>query len=86
MSVLNNFQDWKNFLNERVEQAQSLGMDNEALNNAAVQIGEYLSKEIDPKNDQERMLKELWDAADEQEKHTMANLMVKLVHGGDQQS
>ena len=27
MSVLDNFQDWKNFLSQRVEQAQGMGMD-----------------------------------------------------------
>ncbi|PTX58652.1 uncharacterized protein DUF3243 [Melghirimyces profundicolus] len=82
MSVLNNFQDWKNFLNERVEQAQGVGMDKETINDVAYQLGDYLSKEIDPKNEQERLLKELWDAADEQEQRMMAGLMVKLVHGG----
>ncbi|SMO55599.1 DUF3243 domain-containing protein [Melghirimyces algeriensis] len=84
MSVLSNFGDWKNFLNERVEQAQSLGMDKDTITDVAYQIGDYLAKEIDPKNEQERLLKELWDAADEEEQRTMASLMVKLVHGGQQ--
>lgn len=81
MSVLSNFQDWKNFLSERVEQAQGLGMDNETITDVAYQIGDYLAQEIDPKNSQERLLKELWDAADEEEQRTMAGLMVRLVHG-----
>jgi hypothetical protein len=79
MSVLDNFQDWKSFLSERVEQAQKLGMNQDTISEVAYQIGDYLAQGVDPKNEQERVLKELWDAADEQEQKTMANLMVKLV-------
>ena len=42
----------------------------------------FLSNKVDPENEQERVLKELWDAGDEQEKHTLARLMVKLVDKG----
>ncbi|OYD09510.1 DUF3243 domain-containing protein [Paludifilum halophilum] len=83
MSVLNDYQDWKNFLSQRVDQAQSLGMDEEKIKDVAYQIGDYLAQDIDPKNEQERVLKDLWDAADEQEQRTMAGLMVKLVHDGN---
>lgn len=84
MSVLNDFQDWKHFLSQRVEQAQNLGMDKETIQDVAYSIGDYLAKDIDPKNEQERVLKELWEAADEQEQRMMAGLMVKLVHDGKQ--
>ncbi|GGA34609.1 hypothetical protein GCM10007416_04330 [Kroppenstedtia guangzhouensis] len=83
MSVLDNFQDWKNFLSQRVEQAQGMGMDKETITDVAQQIGNYLAKEISPQNSQERLLQELWNAADEQEQKTIAGLMVKLVHGGE---
>ncbi|GGE24930.1 hypothetical protein GCM10011571_28870 [Marinithermofilum abyssi] len=79
MSVLDNFQDWKNFLSERVQQAQKMGMNQDTISEVAYQIGDYLAQDVEPKNEQERVLKELWNAADEQEQKTMANLMVKLV-------
>ncbi|MCS1351242.1 DUF3243 domain-containing protein [Mechercharimyces sp. CAU 1602] len=79
MSVLENFQEWKSFLNDRLDQAESLGVDNETISNMAYQLGDYLAKGVDPKNHQERVLKELWDVASEEEQHTIANLMVKLV-------
>lgn len=79
MSVLENFHEWKDFLSARVNQAETLGMDRETINNLAYQIGDYLAKDIDPKNVQERLLKDLWDVADEEEQRTMASLMVKLV-------
>lgn len=79
MSVLDNFQEWKNFLSERVNQAESLGMDQESIQDLAYQLGDYLARDIDPKNTQERLLKDLWDVASEEEQRMMAGLMVKLV-------
>lgn len=79
MSVLDNFQEWKDFLGARVNQAEKMGMDRETINQLAHQIGDYLAQDIDPQNVQERLLKDLWDVANEEEQQAIANLMVKLV-------
>jgi len=79
MSVLDNFRDWKQFLGERVEQAMQAGMESDTIQNVAYQIGGYLAEQVDPKNDQERLLKQLWEAGDEEQKRALASLMVKLV-------
>lgn len=79
MSVLDNFQDWKEFLANRVNQAEDSGMNQNSMENIAFQIGDYLSTKVDPKNDQERLLKELWDAGSEEEKRAMAGVMIKYV-------
>jgi hypothetical protein len=79
MSVLDNFQQWKDFLGERLEQAQQQGMSREVISDIAYQIGDYLAKKVDPKNPEERVLADLWHVADEQEQHAIANMMVKLV-------
>ncbi|MGA9173537.1 MAG: DUF3243 domain-containing protein [Thermoactinomyces sp.] len=82
MSVLNNFQEWKNFLAERVDQAKNMGMDQNTISDLAYHLGDYLSKDIDPQNEQERLLKDLWSVADPNEQRVMAGLMVKLVDDG----
>ncbi|WP_048602437.1 DUF3243 domain-containing protein [Rubeoparvulum massiliense] len=79
MSVLESFDRWKQFLSERVEQAEKSGMDSDIMSNAAYHIGDYLAEQVDPKNGEERLLKELWDAGDEDEQRVLANLMVKYV-------
>jgi len=79
MSVLDNFRDWKEFLGERVNQAVSAGMDTDTIQNVAYQIGGYLAEQVDPKNEQERLLKQLWEAGDEEQQRALASLMVKLV-------
>ncbi|MEI4830993.1 DUF3243 domain-containing protein [Bacillus sp. FJAT-53711] len=80
MSVLENFEQWKGFLGERLEQAQGKGLDGGAINDMAYRIGDYLANEVEARNDQEKLLMELWKVADEQEQHTIANLMVKMVN------
>jgi cell shape-determining protein MreC len=82
MSVLDNFQEWKSFLSQKVDQAKNLGMEQNTISDLAYQLGDYLAKDIDPQNEQERLLKELWSVADENEQRTIAGLMVKLVDDG----
>jgi hypothetical protein len=87
MSVLDNFQEWKDFLHRRVNQAENLGMDRDSITNVAYYLGDYLAKGIDPKNPQESVLRDLWSVADEGEQKVIAGLMVKLVDGdGTQQN
>ncbi|WP_282941922.1 DUF3243 domain-containing protein [Paenibacillus sp. RC67] len=79
-TALKVFERWKEFLGERVEQAHKSGMSEETISKLAFQIGEFLSDKVDPENNEERILKDLWDVADESERKTMARLMVKLVN------
>ncbi|MBO8162534.1 MAG: DUF3243 domain-containing protein [Brevibacillus sp.] len=79
MSVLDNFRDWKHFLGDRVQAAQQAGMESDMIENVAYQIGGYLANQVDPKNEQERLLKELWDAGDEEQQRALASMMVKMV-------
>ncbi|USK35758.1 DUF3243 domain-containing protein [Bacillus sp. F19] len=79
MSVLENWDSWKNFLGDRLHHAEGDGMKTEAVNDLAYEIGDYLAKQVDPKNDQERVLADLWSVASKEEQHAIANMMVKLV-------
>jgi len=79
MSVLETFEQWKTFLGKRVEQAKKTGMSEETISGLAYQVGEYLASEIDPKNQEERLLKELWEAGSDEEQKVLAHLMVRLV-------
>ncbi|WP_141433481.1 DUF3243 domain-containing protein [Bacillus sp. 03113] len=79
MSVLENWQQWKDFLGDRINQAENQGMNKEVVNDLAFQIGDYLAKQVQPKNDQEKVLADLWSVASTEEQHALANVMVKLV-------
>ncbi|WP_096199423.1 DUF3243 domain-containing protein [Bacillus sp. FJAT-45350] len=79
MSVLDNWNQWKDFLGDRLSQAEQEGMTQNVVSDVAYQVGEYLAQQVEPKNEQERVLRELWAVASEQEQHAIANMMVKLV-------
>ncbi|MBO7746588.1 MULTISPECIES: DUF3243 domain-containing protein [Paenibacillus] len=78
-TVLSNFGTWKEFLSDRVEQAKSMGLNEDTISNLAYEIGSFLDEKVDPKNEEQRTLKQLWDVGDESERKTIAGLMVKLV-------
>lgn len=85
LSILENWNHWKGFLGDRLDQAQEAGMSEEVINDLAFQIGDYLAKEIDPKNEQERVLSDLWSVANKQEQEAIASIMVKLVQDNSMQ-
>lgn len=77
-TVLNSFDTWKKFLGDRVEAAKSMGISEDGIAKLAYEIGEFLDNKVDPKNEEQRVLKELWDVGDESERKTMARMMVRL--------
>lgn len=79
MSILDNFSSWKQFLADRVDAAENHGMSEETMTNIAKQIGDYLSEHVTPENKEEQILKQLWNAASEEEQQAIANTMLKLV-------
>ncbi|MBB3109459.1 hypothetical protein FHS18_001511 [Paenibacillus phyllosphaerae] len=79
-TVLTSFDTWKQFLSERVEQAKKLGLNEDTIANLAFEIGSFLDERVDPKNDEQRILKEIWDVGNEEERKTIARLMLKLVN------
>ncbi len=78
-TVLTNFATWKHFLADRVSQAKKMGMTEETISSLAYEIGSFLEEKVDPKNEEERVLKELWDVGDESERKALSCMMVKLV-------
>ena len=77
-TVLDQFESWKDFLKDRVAQGKTLGLSDETISNLAYEIGSFLDERVDPKNDEQAVLKQLWDVGDESDRHSIAKLMVKL--------
>ncbi|HWL26002.1 MAG TPA: DUF3243 domain-containing protein [Ureibacillus sp.] len=80
MGLLENWDRWTSFLGNQVDHAEDTGMSRKVIEATAVQIGDYLQKNVDPKNEQERVLSDLWGVATNDEKHAMANCIIKLVN------
>lgn len=78
MSVLENFDRWKEFLGDQVDKAQAMGMSTDKITDVAAKMGSFLANKVDPKNEQERLLKQMWDASSADEQHMLAGIMVKM--------
>ncbi|MDY7045008.1 DUF3243 domain-containing protein [Virgibacillus sp. M23] len=79
MSVLDNFDSWKSFLANKLNQAQEQGMSEQTIQNMAQEVGDYLAQNVDAKNNEEAILRDLWNAASQDEQQAIANTMVKFV-------
>lgn len=81
--VLESFEKWKDFLSKQVNQAKSAGASENSIANAATRIGNFLADKVDPKNREERLLKELWDKGNQEERHALASMITKMVSDGN---
>jgi hypothetical protein len=81
-TVLTSFDTWKQFLHDRVQAAESIGISEEQISKLAFKIGDFLANKVDPENVQEKLLADLWSVADITEQKTIAKLMVKMVTDG----
>lgn len=78
MGIFEHWGNWKDTLGKAVDLGETVGMEDKTINNIAEKVGTYLSNNVDPRNDEERLLKEMWDAASEDERKTLAKLVVKI--------
>ena len=78
METTENFGRWKEFLGAQVDRAQSMGVSTERITQVAHKMGDFLATKADPQNEQERLLKDMWDVSSEDEQQTLAGVMVKL--------
>lgn len=80
--VLESFDQWKQFLSQRVNEAKSAGASETTIANAAAGIGHFLADKVDPRNREQRLLKELWDAGSADEQKALASMITKMVSDG----
>lgn len=81
MNALENFERWKEFLGDQVNRAEKMGMSDDQIASVAEKMGSFLSEKVDPKNAQERLLKQMWDASDKDERHSIAKIMMRMAEG-----
>lgn len=78
MNTLNDWDNWKDTLGKAVEIGENVGLSNNNINNIAEKVGGFLANHVEPTNEEERLLKELWDVGNQHDKHVLAKLVVKM--------
>ncbi|SHE58681.1 DUF3243 domain-containing protein [Desulforamulus putei] len=80
MEIGHNWHKWKEILGDAVGLGERVGMDEETINNVAYRLGNFFADKFDPANDEQRLMKELWDEGNEEERKTLASLMARVSH------
>lgn len=77
--ILKNFNQFKQYLAEKVELGESMGLSEEKLAKTTELVANYLAKHETPRNREENILLELWNAGSKEEQHTLAHMLLKMV-------
>ena len=80
--ILENFNRFKMYLSDKVSKGESLGLNEEQLAKTTEFVANYLSKHEEPRNREQYLLQELWNAGDKEEQHSLAHLLLKMVRQG----
>jgi oligoribonuclease (3'-5' exoribonuclease) len=76
--ILSNFQEFQQYLHKRIELAEKIGLNEEQLAKAAEKVADYLAKHEEPRNSEENLLQQLWKVGDQEQRHMLAHMLVKL--------
>ncbi|GIP40339.1 hypothetical protein J31TS4_36190 [Paenibacillus sp. J31TS4] len=80
--TLSDFDGFKQYLHKRMEMAENIGLNEEQLAKAAEKVADYLAKNEAPRNPEERLLQELWKVGEQDERHKLAHMLVRLAQKG----
>ena len=77
--ILANFTQFKQYLAEKVELGENMGLSEEKLAKTTELVANYLAKHENPRNREENVLMELWKSGSKEEQHTLAHMLLKMV-------
>lgn len=78
-SVAGSWEGFKSQMASAVKLGESMNMSIEQIEERAAEVGDFLAQRIDANSPEQRVLKELWEVADEEEQHALAGAIIKLV-------
>lgn len=79
MGFTGTFEQFTDELATKLNIARKTGMGQQEIVNRATDIGDWLAREVAPKNPEQRLLKELWEVSDNKEQQAIASAIVKMV-------
>ncbi|MCL6639282.1 MAG: DUF3243 domain-containing protein [Firmicutes bacterium] len=78
MEIGESWHDWKRLLGKAVHAADTAGISEKTVDQIAYRLGGFFAGTFDPANREQRLLKELWEVGDEEEKKVLASMVAKL--------
>ncbi|KXS44937.1 MULTISPECIES: DUF3243 family protein [unclassified Candidatus Frackibacter] len=82
--MLESFKSFRNFLAKQVGMAEKMGVSDNSLSKATNRLADFLADNVEPRNKEEKILKELWAVASEEEQSTLAKLILRMIEDTEQ--
>ncbi len=79
---IKDWDQWKKTVSEAIKTARKVGMPDKLIELASVKVGDFLAKRLCAESKEEALLKELWDAANPDERKTLGRLLFKIMDKG----
>lgn len=79
MPFTDSFDQFKDSLGHKLNMAHHAGASRGTILNAAKDFSEWLATSVDPKNPEQRLLKEMWQVGDENERNALVSMLVKFM-------
>ena len=76
---IKNWDQWKKTVGEAIKTARKLGMPDKAIEVASVKVGEFLASRICAESPEEKLIKELWDAGDANDRKVLGKLLFRVM-------
>lgn len=77
--ILENFNRFKQYLGEKVEMAEDMGLSDQKLAKTTEIVANYLAKHEEPRNREENLLMELWKSGSKEEQGVLSHMLLEMV-------
>lgn len=81
-TILRSFDNFRNYLSEKIEFGENMGLSDNKLAKATEFVANYLAKHEEPRNREEHLLMELWKAASKEEQEVFSQMLLKMIKKG----
>lgn len=73
------FDQWIDTLSTALAAGHKAGLPQAQIQNSAKILGDYLASNVVPDAPENKIIKALWEHGDDQERQSLANMMIKMV-------
>lgn len=77
--ILENFNRFKQYLSEKVEMGEKMGLSEEKLAKTTELVANYLANHEEPRNREENLLMELWKSGSKEEQSALSHMLLNMV-------
>ena len=79
MNFVQNWDEWRDSLGEIVRAAREVDPSEQHTVEVVEDMIDFLSERVCPGSPEERIVRELWDRADEHERRTLARILLRML-------